>query len=144
MSNIGIKEQRVGDVSILVTDGKVRIALRLGGSSVSLLKAVDSLLEKGHNQILLNLDGVAAIDARGLGELVSSYIAVEKSGGQFKLFNLTQMLRELITTTKLLTIFDIYESESQALSSFTHQSLATALDSRSSQAERTDNGSLFN
>lgn len=118
MSNIGIKERRVGDVIILDTDHKIRIRLRLGGSSVSLLKAIDSLLEKGQNQILLDLGGVSSIDARGLGELVSTYVAVSKTGGQFKLFNLTQMLQQLMTTTKLLTVFDVYESESQALGSF--------------------------
>ena len=126
MSNIGIKERRVGSVTILDTDGKIRIGLKLGGSSVSLLRAIDSLLERGENQILLNLGGVASIDARGLGELVSTYVAVDKSGGQFKLFNLTQMLRELMKTTNLLTVFDVYESESQALSSFKNHAVVTA------------------
>jgi anti-sigma B factor antagonist len=129
MSNIGIKERRAGSVTILDTDGKIRIGLRLGGSSVSLLKAIDSLLERGQNQILLNLGGVGSIDARGLGELVSTYVAVDKSGGQFKLFNLTQMLRELMKTTKLLTVFDVYESESQALGSFKNQAAVPAQDS---------------
>lgn len=126
MSNIGIKERRVGSVTILDTDGKIRIGLKLGGSSVSLLRAIDSLLERGENQILLNLGGVASIDARGLGELVSTYVAVDKSGGQFKLFNLTQMLQELMKTTNLLTVFDVYESESQALSSFKNHAVVTA------------------
>lgn len=128
MSNIGIKERRVGDVTILDTDRKIRVRLRLGGSSVSLLMAIDSLLEKGQNQILLNLDGVASIDARGLGELVSTHVAVDKSGGQFKLFNLTKMLQQLMTTTKLVTVFDIYDNESQALGSFRTQASATNQD----------------
>ena len=122
MSNIGIKERRAGPVTILDTDAKIRIGLRLGGSSVSLIKAIDSLLEKGQNQILLNLEGVAFIDARGLGELVSTYVAVDKNGGKFKLFNLTRMLRQLMTTTNLLTVFDVYENESQALDSFKNHS----------------------
>lgn len=118
MSNIGIKERRVGSVTILSADGEIRIGLRFGGSSVSLPSAVDSLLEQGQHHILLNLEGVASIDARGLGELVSTYIAVTRSGGQFKLLNLTHMLRELMMTTKLQTVFDVYESESQAVASF--------------------------
>ena len=118
MSNIGIKERRVGNVTILSADGEIRIGLRFGGSSVSLPSAVDSLLEQGQRHILLNLAGVASIDARGLGELVSSYILVTRSGGQFKLLNLTHMLRELMMTTKLQTVFDVYESESQAVDSF--------------------------
>ena len=118
MSNIGIKERRVGSVTILSADGEIRIGLRFGGSSVSLPSAVDSLLEQGQHHILLNLEGVASIDARGLGELVSTYMVVTRNGGQFKLVNLTQMLRELMMTTKLQTVFDVYESESQAVDSF--------------------------
>ncbi len=118
MSNIGIKERRVGSVTILSADGEIRIGLRFGGSSVSLPSAVGSLLEQGQHHILLNLEGVSSIDARGLGELVSSYVVVTRSGGQFKLLNLTHTLRELMMTTKLQTVFDVYESESQAVDSF--------------------------
>ncbi len=88
--------------------------------------AVDSLLEQGQRHILLNLEGVASIDARGLGELVSTYIVVTKRGGQFKLLNLTQMLRELMMTTKLHTVFDVYETESQAIDSFAADILSAA------------------
>ncbi|HSP63467.1 MAG TPA: STAS domain-containing protein [Pyrinomonadaceae bacterium] len=126
VSNIGIKERRVGDVTILSTDGEIRIGLRFGGSSVSLPSAVDSLLEQGQRHILLNLEGVVSIDARGLGELVSTHIAVTRSGGQFKLLNLTQMLRELMMTTKLLTVFDVYETEAQAVDSFADDIAASA------------------
>jgi anti-sigma B factor antagonist len=104
----------------------MRIGLRFGGSSVSLPSAVDSLLGQGQRHILLNLEGVASIDARGLGELVSTYVAVTKSGGQFKFFNLTHMLRELMLTTKLLTVFDVYENESQAIDSFADNLAVTA------------------
>lgn len=126
VSNIGIKERRVGTVTILSTDGEIRIGLRFGGSSVSLPSAVESLLEQGQHHILLNLEGVASLDARGLGELVSTYIVVTRSGGQFKLLNLSQMLRELMMTTKLLTLFDVYETESQAIDSFEGDILASA------------------
>ena len=126
VSNIGIKERRIGSVTILSADGEIRIGLRFGGSSVSLPSAVDSLLEQGQRHILLNLAGVASIDARGLGELVSTYVVVTKSGGQFKLFNLTQTLRELMMTTKLLTVFDVYKTESQAIDSFAGDMLAAA------------------
>jgi anti-sigma B factor antagonist len=108
VSNIGIKERRVGTVTILSADGEIRIGLRFGGSSVSLPSAV------------------ASIDARGLGELVSSYMVVTRSGGQFKLLNLTHTLRELMMTTKLQTVFDVYESESQAVASFAGDTLASA------------------
>src|SRR5260370_27361939 len=126
VSNIGIKERRVGSVTILSADGEIRIGLRFGGSSVSLPSAVDSLLEQGQHHILLNLEGVASIDARGLGELVSTYMVVTRSGGQFKLLNLTQMLRELLMTHKIQTLFDLYETETHAVDSFAGDALAAA------------------
>ena len=93
VSDIGIKERLVGHITILDTDGQVRIALRFGGSSVPISKAVDSLLERGKTQILLNLERVASINARDLGEIVSTYVVVNKAGGQFKLFNLRPLVR---------------------------------------------------
>jgi len=120
VGDIGIRERLVGQVTILDTDGQVRIGLRFGGSSVPLSKAVDSLLEKGANRILLNLEGAGTINASGLGEIVATYVAVKKTGGRFKLFNLKPLVRELMMTTKLLTIFDVYDTESQAVESFSH------------------------
>jgi anti-anti-sigma factor len=124
VSDIGIKARQVGQITILDTDGQVRIGLRLGGSSVPLSKAVDFLLDKGENQILLNLEGAASLNARGLGEIVSTYVTVNKSGGKFKLFNLKPALRALMSSTKLLTIFDVYESESAAVDSFREHVMA--------------------
>jgi anti-sigma B factor antagonist len=118
LGDIGIRERLVGQVTILDTDSQVRIGLRFGGSSVPLSKAVDSLLEKGAHRILLNLEGVASINASGMGEIVATYVAIKKSGGQFKLFNLKPLVRELMMTTKLLTVFDVYENESEAVDSF--------------------------
>lgn len=118
MNKIGIKERQVGSITILDADGKGRIGLRFGGSTVPLPKAVQSLLDEGRNQILLNLAGVGYIDAGGLGELVSTYVTVNEYGGRIKLLNLTEMLRELMKTTKLLSIFDVYTSESEAMESF--------------------------
>ena len=125
MSDIGIRERQVGNVTILDTDGQVRIGLRFGGSSVPLSRAVDSLLEKGANQILLNLEGASSVNARALGEIVSIYVTVNKNGGQFKLFNLKPLVRELMMTTKLLTVFDVYENESQAVDSFLRHASAS-------------------
>ncbi len=126
MTNIGIKERRVGGVTILDADSQGRICLRFGASTVPLPKAVQSLLEEGENHILLNLAGVTYIDADGLLELVSTWITVNEGGGQIKLVNLRQKLRELMANTKLLTLFDVYESESQAVDSFRNRTFATA------------------
>ena len=118
MSELGIKERRVGDVTILETDALMRIKLRFGRSSVSLGSAIASLLAAGQKRILLNLDGVNAISARTLGDLVSTHLVVKQGGGQFKLFNLTPMARQLLRVTNLLAVFNLYESEKEAIESF--------------------------
>jgi anti-sigma B factor antagonist len=114
MAELNISERHVGAVTILDMDGKVTI----GEGSVALRTAIRRLLEEGKKKILLNLAKVGYIDSSGIGELVSSYTAINKEGGQLKLLNLTQKLQDLLTITKLLTVFDVYESEEEALASF--------------------------
>ena len=114
MAELNISERQVGDVTILDLDGQVTI----GEGSVALRTAIRRLLEEGKKKILLNLAKVGYIDSSGIGELVSSYTAINKEGGQLKLLNLTQKLQDLLTITKLLTVFDVYESEEEALASF--------------------------
>jgi len=114
MAELNISERQGGDVTILDMSGKITI----GEGSVALRTAIRRLLEEGKKRILLNLAGVNYIDSSGIGELVSSYTAINKEGGQLKLLNLTQKLQDLLTITKLLTVFDVYESEAEALESF--------------------------
>jgi anti-sigma B factor antagonist len=112
--NLYIKERQVGDVTVLDLKGRVRV----GGATVSLHRAFRSLVQEEKVLILLNLAGVTHIDSSGLGELISSHITVFNKGGEIKLVQLTETLRELMTVTKLLTIFDVYENEADALISF--------------------------
>ena len=114
MADITISERQAGDVTILDLDGKVTI----GEGSVALRNAIRRLLGEGKNKILLNLAGVGYIDSSGIGELVSSFTAVNKEGGTLKLLNLTQKIQDLLAITKLLTVFDVFEVEGEALSSF--------------------------
>ena len=114
MAELNINERQAGDVTVLDMSGKITI----GEGSVSLRTAIRRLLEEGKKRILLNLAGVSYIDSSGIGELVSSYTAINKEEGQLKLLNLTQKLQDLLTITKLLTVFDVYESEAEALNSF--------------------------
>ena len=114
MAELNMKERQAGDVTILDMDGKITI----GEGSVALRSAIRRLLEEGKKKVLLNLAGVGYIDSSGIGELVSSYTAINKEAGQLKLLNLTQKLQDLLTITKLLTVFDVYESESEALNGF--------------------------
>ena len=114
MAELNISERQVGDITILDMDGRITI----GEGSVALRTAIRRLLEEGKKKILLNLAKVGYIDSSGIGELVSSYTAINKESGQLKLLNLTQKLQDLLTITKLLTVFDVYESEEEALASF--------------------------
>ena len=114
MAELNITERQAGDVTILDMDGKVTI----GEGSVALRTTIRKLLGEGKKKILLNLGSVGYVDSSGIGELVSSYSAVNKEGGSLRLLNLTQKIQDLLAITKLLTVFDVYESESEALSSY--------------------------
>ena len=114
MAELNISERQAGDVTILDLDGKVTI----GEGSVALRNSIRRLVGEGKKKILLNLAGVGYVDSSGIGELVSSFTAVNKEGGQLKLLNLTQKIQDLLAITKLLTVFDTYENEGEALSSY--------------------------
>ena len=114
MAELNIRERQAGDITVLDMDGRITI----GEGSVALRSAIRRLLEEGKKNILLNLAGVGYIDSSGIGELVSSYTAIKNQEGQRKLLSLTEKLRDLLTITKLLTVFDAYETEADALSNF--------------------------
>ena len=95
-------------------DGEVRI----GDSATALRSAIRNLVARGNTKLLLNLAGVRYIDSSGIGELIANYTTVGRSGGQLKLLNLTEKVQDLLVITKLLTVFDVYDDESEALSSF--------------------------
>jgi len=105
----------VGEVVVLDLKGRARFR----GVTIELHKAVRTLLEEGRVQILLNLSGVSDMDSGGLGELLSCQVSTDKSGGSFKLANLTEPVAELMEITKLVTVFDIYDDETRALAAFT-------------------------
>jgi len=109
-----IRERGAGDVVILDLLGKITI----GEGSVQLRDAVSNLLENGRQRIILNLQGVSYVDSSGIGELVSRYTTTKNQGGQLKLLQLPKKIKDLLMITKLLTVFEIYEDEETALSSF--------------------------
>ena len=109
-------EQRVaGNVAIVTVTGD--ITLNKGGD-VLLKDKVQSLLQQGHKNVLIDLSGVSYVDSAGLGELVQAYATTKNRGGALKLLNVTKRLRDLLVVTKLLTVFDTYDSEADALASF--------------------------
>jgi anti-sigma B factor antagonist len=114
MAQLNIKERQAGDVTILDLSGKITI----GEGSVQLREAVKRLLDDGKKKILLNLGDVSYVDSSGIGELVSSYTTTSNQGGHLKLLNLTKKIQDLLMITKLLTVFQTFESEQEAVSSF--------------------------
>jgi anti-sigma B factor antagonist len=114
MAELNIKQRQAGDVSILDLDGQVR----MGDSATALRGAIRGLVAGGNKKILLNLAGVKYIDSGGIGELIANYTTVGRGGGQMKLLNLTDKVQDLLVITKLLTVFDVYDNEPEALSSF--------------------------
>ena len=114
MAELNIRERQAGDITVLDMDGRITI----GEGSIALRSAIRRLLEEGKKKILLNLAGVGYIDSSGIGELVSSYTTINKAEGQLKLLSLTQKLQDLLTITKLLTVFDVYDTEGEALASY--------------------------
>jgi len=100
---------------ILVVDCSGRIIF--GEESASLRDTLRDLIPQ-NKKIILNLSGVNYIDSGGLGTLVALYTSARNSGGSIKLANLTQRVGDLLQVTKLLTVFDVYDSEERALESF--------------------------
>ena len=118
MTNLNITERRNDLITILDLEGQIR----LGAGSAELHEAFRLLAERGEQKLLLNLAAVSFIDSSGIGELVSGYTMLHKSGGELKLFHLSERSNELMKMTGLLTVFDVYDSESEAILSFTSKS----------------------
>ncbi len=109
-----IETRAIGDVSILDCRGNIT----LGDGTMVVRNAVRETLNDGGKKIILNLADVRYIDSSGVGELVSTYTTVTGHDGQLKLLHLNQKTRALLTMTKLLTVFQVYEDEQEALASF--------------------------
>ena len=103
-----------GDVMVLDMKGKIT----LGEGDEMLKDKVNSLVNQGHKKILLNLADVPYLDSAGLGEVVRAYTTVSRQGGALKLLNLTKRITDLLSITKLLTVFETFDTESEAVRSF--------------------------
>ena len=114
MAELDVKERQAGDVTILDMTGEVRI----GEGAISLRDSIRNLADQGKKKVLLNLAGVKYMDSSGVGELIANYTTIKRQGGQLKLLNLTDRIQNLLVITKLLTVFDTYENEAEALKSF--------------------------
>jgi anti-sigma B factor antagonist len=110
-----IEERVVGEVAIMQVLGDITLGK---GGDVILKDKIQSLLQQGYRKLLLDMGKVSYVDSAGLGQLVQVYATTSHLGGSLKLLNLTKRLKDLLVLTKLLTVFDTYESEEAALASF--------------------------
>jgi len=108
-----LNARRLDDVVIMDLSGRIT----MGEGTLIVREQIKKLLDAGDRKFLLNLSDVDYIDSSGLGELVTSFTTVRNQGGQLKLLNLTRRVQDLLQITKLLTVFEVFDSESEALKS---------------------------
>jgi anti-sigma B factor antagonist len=106
-----VKPRRLDDVVILDLSGRIT----MGEGTVILRDQIQKLLATGDRKFLLNLADVNYIDSSGLGELVTSFTTVRNQGAELKLLNLPRRVQDLLQITKLLTVFEVFNSEAEAL-----------------------------
>ena len=116
-----MEQRTVDEVVVLSIVGDIA----MNGAGASLLAdRVRSLLQDGHDRLVLDLGHVRYVDSAGLGELVHAFSAVRNRGGAIKLLNITRRLTDLLVVTRLLTVFDCFDGEAEALASFEPQSVS--------------------
>jgi anti-sigma B factor antagonist len=114
MSSLTINKRQVNGVVIVDLDGRIA----LGESNTELHQSLRQLVAEGKRNIILNLAKVTAIDSSGLGSIVAGYSTLKAAGGSLKLINLPERVSDLMTITKLYTVFDIYDDEAAGINSF--------------------------
>jgi anti-sigma B factor antagonist len=112
---MNIDQKVSGDVMVVKINGD--ITLNQGGD-VLLKDKIQSLLQQGHKKLVLDLGGVSYVDSAGLGQLVQIHSTTKSNGGTLRIANVTKKLKDLLVVTKLVTVFDSYDSEAEALASF--------------------------
>ena len=109
-----ISSRTVGDIHILDCSGKIT----LGEGTMAVRNTIHDILNTGGRKIVLNLANVNYIDSPGVGELVSTHTRVANQGGELKLLCLTKKIQEILAITRLLTVFQVYDSETATIASF--------------------------
>jgi anti-sigma B factor antagonist len=109
-----INERIVGGVTILDLNGKLTI-----GDGAQLLKdKSESLVFQGRKQVIVNLGAVPYIDSGGLGQLVACYTTLTRAGGRLTLVNLNTRNHDLLSITKLVSVFETFDTEREAIESY--------------------------
>ena len=109
-----IRERSVGDVTVIDIGG--RITIQDGADMFR--DAVQHLASQGRFKLVVNFQGVPYVDSTALGEIVRAYTTVRRQGGSLKLLHLTARVRELLAMTRLLAVFDSFDTEATAVESF--------------------------
>jgi anti-sigma B factor antagonist len=112
--SLTISEREVGGVTVLELSGRIT----LGEGSGELRAKLKDLLKAGKTRLVLNLAEVSYIDSAGLGTLVAGYTSAQNQGANLKLANLTTRFSETLNITKLVTVFDVYDTVKDAIMSF--------------------------
>ena len=115
---VTFETKNLGNVCVLTPHGKIVI----GDEVAALRDKIKGLLQAGSKNILLNMANISYIDSTGVGALVGSFTSIRNQGGQMKLANLSQRVRDILLVTKLLTVFDVYDSEVEGTKSFAAKS----------------------
>ena len=121
MSDLGMTTREVDNVTILDLSGRIA----LGETSAAVSSKLKELAAEGNRRILINLSDVPSIDSSGLGSLVAGFTSITNSGGQLKLTNLSPRLNDLMTITKLYTVFELFDDEKTAVASFAQEESQT-------------------
>jgi anti-sigma B factor antagonist len=111
---VNITNHEVNGVSVVALDGRIV----LGEESNSLREKLKSLIAEGKKKIVLNVDKVKYIDSAGLGTLIAGHLSAQNQGVSLRLCNLGSKFQEVLQITKLVTVFDVYDTEAAAVSSF--------------------------
>ncbi len=111
---MNIVERRVGDITIIDLQGNIMFE----DGDLELRGAVTRVLDAGHKKVILNMAEVPYMDSAGLSELVRTFVAINKRGGRMALLDLTRKVNDLLTIAKLLTVFETFDSEAEAVKGF--------------------------
>lgn len=109
-----ISKRNVDQVTILDTAGR----LTIGEGDIVLRDSIHENLNAGTRNLLVNLANISTIDESGIGELVSAYVTASNRGGKLKLVNLPPKIRDVLMITQLITVFEVYDNEQEAVASF--------------------------
>jgi anti-sigma B factor antagonist len=107
-------ERERDGVKILIFEGP----LTIGAGDLTLRDAITEAVDEGARNLLVDLSRASKIDSSGIGELLAAYTRVTNRGGKLKLLHLSAKLKDLLTITQLIKVFDIFEDENEAVASF--------------------------